>query len=275
MAPRRRAAGRGGQPLGARPARPRAAATAGGGARRRRRAGARPRARGHREQRHGRPRDGAARARRGGGDGRHRLDRRLRHRLLVARPAAAAAGAGAQGRPLLRARDGALGGGRADRARHHRDGAQPRAARGRRGCRERRRRRTAARDGLRPWRRATTSASRWKRPSCCGGWGPRAARCGRWGWREGRAASAATSRGTPSPVIARSAATKRSRCCSVEIAAAAPRPRDDGFSRSRRRVGSAHHPLRTSRGRAPRHSHGGRRRRAAGTRPRLTPPLRR
>ncbi len=140
---------RGGQHLGARSARPRAAGAAARAARAHRRAGRAPGARDHREHGDGRARDRPAAARRGGGDGHHGVRRRLRHRLLLALPVATPAGAGAQGRQVLRHRDDAFAGPRADRALDHRARPQPRPAGGGGGRRVARDARSAARHGLR------------------------------------------------------------------------------------------------------------------------------
>ena len=93
-----------GQPLGAQPARPRAARARRGAAARARRARGAARGRGHRERRDGRPRPRRARARGAARDGRRRLDRRLRHRQRVDRVPRRAARDRAQDRPLVRHR---------------------------------------------------------------------------------------------------------------------------------------------------------------------------
>ena len=108
------------------------------------------RARDHREHDHGRPvpRDvGAAPPER---DGREAVDRRLRHRLLVARvPEAAARGRG-EDRQVVRARHVGRRQRRRDRPLDDRPGPQPRAAGRRRGRGDERHLDGAARPRLRP-----------------------------------------------------------------------------------------------------------------------------
>src|SRR5262252_3932910 len=68
--------------------------------------------------------------------GRVDLDRRLRHRILVAFASHASADRHAEDRPLVRARTGGERQQRGDRHRDHRDGTQPEPARRRRGRRD-------------------------------------------------------------------------------------------------------------------------------------------
>ncbi len=113
--------------------------------------------------------DGARRAQ---GDGRDARDRRLRHRLLVAVTAAAAPVRRDQDRPVVRDADGDRPRRRGARTVDHRARAQPRAARHRRGRRERQRAAHAARAWLRlrpglPRRQAGTGR---RVPSPAGAW---------------------------------------------------------------------------------------------------------
>ena len=124
-----------GQPLDAQPAR--RLAPGHGGRRPRPLAGTRipARARDHRDDHHDRPETGAEGAHRPGGDGTDPLDRRLRHRLLVAGQAPRAPGDPTQDRPRVRHGHGQRRRRCGDRSVGHRPRGQPRSADGGRGCR--------------------------------------------------------------------------------------------------------------------------------------------
>ena len=137
------------------------------------------RAGGHREHDHARPRSRHGHARAAVRDRPAALDRRLRHRLLVAGQPQAAARRHDQDRQVLRARDGDRALRRRDRALDHRARPQPRPAghrRGRRGPPDlggARAPRLRLRPGLLP---LAAAAGRQARPEAGHGAGPRGPR---------------------------------------------------------------------------------------------------
>ena len=160
------------------------------------------RARDHREHDHARPRPRDDHARAPVGDRPAALDRRLRHRLLVARLPQAAAGRRDQDRQVVRARDGDGALRRRDRPLDHRSRPQPRPQVVAEGVEDRRSGRSS-RASAATSPRATTSRARCRptssRPS--------------WAWRRPTRAAPSARRCASSPAPS-ARARRRSRAAS-------------------------------------------------------------